>query len=79
VSIATSALNRLAYERRVRRLWRLGPHPLGELLLELAEIAGRRAWLDERLDTCSAIDGGTLDMLGARDWPRPILHLASQT
>jgi hypothetical protein len=74
--VATDTLNRLAYERRIRHLWRLGPRPIGELLLELAEIAGRRTWLDRRLDDYAAIDGDTLDLLGARDWPPPILHLA---
>jgi hypothetical protein len=76
MSISTATLNQLAYERRVRHLWRLGPRPLGELLLELAEIAGRRTWLDTKLVEYSAINGETLEALGARDWSRPILHLA---
>ena len=77
MTVATEALNHLAYERRVRHLWRLGPRPIGELLLELATISGRRTWLDQRLDAYAGLDGDTLDRMGARDWPRPVLHIAA--
>jgi len=77
-SIPTEAINELNFRRRVQRLHRLGPRPMGELLLELAELAGRRTWLDQRLDAYNTIDGHNLDMLRACDWPRPILHLAAK-
>jgi hypothetical protein len=74
--VPTDAINELNFRRRVQRLHRLGPRPIGELLLELAEVSGRRTWLDMKLAEYGDINGATLDVLGARDWPRPILHLA---
>jgi hypothetical protein len=76
--VATAALNQLAFERRVRHLWRLGPRPISELLLEIAAISGRGTWLDQRLADYAAIDGDALDLLGARDWPKPPLHVAAR-
>jgi hypothetical protein len=77
-AIPTDAINELNFRRRVRRLHRLGPRPIGELLLELAEVSGRRTWLDMKLVEYGDINGATLDALGASDWPRPILHLAAR-
>jgi len=75
MTVATEALNQLAFHRRVRRLWRLGPRPVGELLLELAAISGRRTWLDQRLEDYANLDGAAIDAVGARDWPAPPLHV----
>lgn len=75
--IPTDALNDLNFRRRVQRLHRIGPRPIGELLLELAEVSGRRTWLDMRLVEYGHIDGDALADLGANDWPTAPLHLVS--
>jgi hypothetical protein len=53
------------YQRLTECIWRLGPRPVGELLLEVS--AGRD--LIETLETYCALDPRTVAIVGARDWP----------
>jgi hypothetical protein len=62
----------LHLRRRLKRLWRLGPRPLAELLLETAAISGRRTWLDKRVDDYLAIEPKVLDAAAANDWPSAV-------
>jgi hypothetical protein len=57
-----------AFRHAVHRVWRLGPRPVGELLLEVATDRGR---LIRALERYAGIDPALVDAADARDWIRP--------
>jgi hypothetical protein len=67
-------MNRPSFERSVNRLHGLGPRPVGELLLELAAISGRREWLDQRLAAYADLDQQVIRALRADGFAPPPLH-----
>jgi hypothetical protein len=72
-SAATAQLRRCARFRRLtERLHRLGPRPVGELLLEVAN--GRD--LIEALEEYARLDPALVRRLDARDWP-PVVWRAA--
>jgi hypothetical protein len=66
--VPSETLNQLAFERRVRHLWRLGPRAMAELLSEMATISARRTWLDGRLQAYGRIEPDILDAANAREF-----------
>jgi hypothetical protein len=66
----------LVFSRRVERLHRLGPRPLGEILIELIARWGEplRADLDQRLDRYLRLDPAVVHALGGDQFPAPPLH-----
>jgi hypothetical protein len=60
------------FHRLTERLWRLGPRPIGELLLEVA--SGRD--LVEAAEEYDALDAIAVARLGARDWPVTVWSVA---
>jgi hypothetical protein len=72
MNFATEINNELHLRRRLKRLWRLGPRPFTELLLETATISGRTTWLDKRLDDYLAIGPELLHAASANDWPNTV-------
>jgi hypothetical protein len=75
MNIETSALNELAYRRRVQHLWNCGPRAVAELLLEIGAERSIGAVIDEKLARYSMLDPATLKALGADRLPRPVLYL----
>ena len=63
----------LRFHRLTERLHRLGPRPVGELLLEVA--AGRD--LLEALEEYVALDPAAVARLGARDWPASMWEVSA--
>jgi hypothetical protein len=59
----------------VHRLHRLGPRPLGELLLELGRVHQIEADVTWRLERIAMLDPAVVAALGGRDWPRAPLEL----
>jgi hypothetical protein len=57
-----------AFRRLVRRAWRLGPRPIGELLLE---IAPDHRVLIRRLERYAGLDPALVEAANARDWLEP--------
>jgi hypothetical protein len=57
------------FRRMVTRLHRLGPRPVGELLLELIEAHGIEADVLARLEDYATLDPAMVDRLDGRDWP----------
>jgi hypothetical protein len=51
------------------RLWRLGPRPTGELILEIAAAHGFEAEVLDRLERFARIDPALVAGVDARDWP----------
>jgi hypothetical protein len=70
-SIGTAQLLRLdpRFRRLTERLWRLGPRPTGELLLEIAAAHGLEADVLDRLERFARIDPALVARLDSRDWP----------
>jgi hypothetical protein len=66
---ASSAVrrNNQRFRRLLERLHQLGPRPVGELLLEVAN--GRD--LIEALEEYARLDPAVVEALGVRDWPTP--------
>ena len=75
-------LQHLRFQQDVEALHRLGPRPLGELILELIErLAGddpeRRAFVEARLHRYAALDREIVAALGGDSFaPRP-MHVVS--
>jgi hypothetical protein len=60
----------LRFRRLSERVWRLGPRPVGELLIEVA--AGRD--LIQALEAYAALDAAAVLRLEARAWPPDPIH-----
>jgi hypothetical protein len=54
-----------AFRHAVHRVWRLGPRPVAELLLE---VATDHDTLIRRLDRFAGLDPAVVDAAGGRDW-----------
>ena len=65
------------FEQNIRRLHRLGPRPVGELLREVLRAVDRET-ADEilaRLTTYAALDAGLVSALGGSGFPTLPLHV----
>lgn len=62
------------FREQVRRIHRLGPRPVGELLAELLDTFPQAAGPAlERLDRYAALDRETVARLGGDDWLEPAI------
>ena len=75
--IPTSAIMELVRRRRVQRVWSCGPRTMLELLDEIGSERGIGTVIDATLARYATLDPAVVRAVGARDWPRPILHLAT--
>jgi hypothetical protein len=60
------------FHRLTCALHRLGPRPLGELLIEIAEAHGIEGDVLARLELFAGLDPITVRTVEARDWPTQI-------
>ena len=64
----------LRRHRQVEHLHALGPRAFGELLGEIGEQLGCRAFIDRRLRAYAALDPEVLRELDGGEFPRPPLY-----
>jgi hypothetical protein len=67
-----------AFRHAVHRVWRLGPRPVAELMLELAP---DQETLTHALERYAGLDPALVEAANARDWltPRRIIRIVEQT
>lgn len=58
------------FERLVKRLHRLGPRPLAELLIEIAHRTGQSKFIADRLQAYAELDPAIVRALGADSFPQ---------
>lgn len=66
---------RFRLESGCRRLWKLGPRPLAEFLLEVVVECDDLSALLDRLDDYATHPRETIDILGGCDFPPRPFHL----
>ena len=68
----------ILFRRLVRRVWRLGPRPFGELLLELAP---DQETLTHALERYAGLNPALVEAADARDWlvPRALIRIIDKT
>jgi len=66
------------FRHLVGRVWRLGPRPFGELLLEVAR---DHDTLIRRLERYAGLDRALVEAAGGRDWlePRALIRVIDKT
>ncbi len=71
--IAAEVVADMRFRHQVLRLHRLGPRVVGELLAELGAERSIQTVIDEKLDTYTELDPGTLEATGGDGfWPLPV-------
>ena len=71
--IATEIVSDMRFRREVKRLHRLGPRVLAELLAELAAERNIRVLVERKIDKYTELDPEVLEAAGgAGFWPFPV-------
>ena len=79
-AVAAETVVRLRFNRRVERVHRLGPRPVGELLLELIKLVApeRRAYAHARVARYSALDPDVVRAVGGDQFAPTPIHAVSK-
>ena len=71
--VAAEVVADLAFRRKIKRLHRLGPRVIGELLAELGAERSGQTVIDKKLDTYATLGPEAIEAAGGdKFWPVPI-------
>ncbi len=73
-AIAAEVVADLRFRREVKRLHRLGPRVLAELLAELAAERGIRVLVERKIDKYAELEPEVLKAAGGDDFWQPPIH-----
>ncbi len=76
--IAAEIVADMRFRREVKRLHRLGPRVLAELLAEIAAERGIRVLVERKIDKYAELDPETLHVTGGNDFSPTPIHKVHQ-